>query len=156
MTDIYSNIDEARAIAKRLARRNKGVASAMSKRDVCLYKFFESVHEIDRQLLKIGKQKANAVLTAKYGNTRPKNLGDFLKWIYPELPSKRRSKYRTLLSYVQATKEPDQPLREFVRANRGINGCVKKEKELRDPKKSGDGIGKGLKALKISKRKAAL
>src|SRR5260370_33251860 len=131
---LSSNIDQARAIAKRLTRRNKDVASAMSKRDVCLYKLFESVHEIDRQLLKIGKQKANEVLTAKYGNTRPKNLGDFLKRIYPELPSKRRSKYLTLLSYVQATKEPDQPLRELVRANGGINGCGAKGKKKRRAK----------------------
>jgi hypothetical protein len=153
MTDICSNIDEAIAIAKRLAKRNKDVASAMSNRDICLYKLFESVHEIHRQLLKMGKQKANGVLTGKYGNAKPKNLSDFLKRICPELPSKRRSKYLGLLSYAQATKEPDQPLREFVRANGGINGCVKKEKELRDPKKSRDGIGKGLKAHKLTKRK---
>ena len=152
MTDIYSNIDKATAIAKRLARRNKDVASAISNRDICLYKLFESVHEIHRQLLKIGKQKTNEVLTGKYGNVKPKNLSEFLKRICPELPSKRRSKYLGLLSYAQATKEPGQPLREFVRANGGINGCVKKEKELRNPK-SGKGIGKGLKAHKLTKRK---
>jgi hypothetical protein len=127
---LYSNIDQAREIAKRLTRRNKDVASAMSKRDVCLYKLFESLHKIERQLLKIGKQKANEVLMAKYGNTRPKNMDDLLKRIYPELPSKRRSKYLALLRYVQAMKESDQPLREFVRANGGINGCVAKEKKI--------------------------
>jgi hypothetical protein len=150
MTDICSNIDEATAIAKRLARRNKDVAIAMSKRDVCLYKLFESVHEIHRQLLKIGKPKTNEVLTGKYGSTKPKNLTEFLKRICPELPSKRRSKYLGLLSYAQATKEPDQTLREFVRANGGINGCVEKEKQLR-AKKSG-GMGKGHKAHKVTRR----
>ena len=38
MTDIYSNIDQARAIAKRLIRHNEDVRRAEVKRDICLYK----------------------------------------------------------------------------------------------------------------------
>jgi hypothetical protein len=134
MTDIYSNIDKARAVAKRLARRNKDVASAMSKRDVCLDKLFESVHEIDSQLHKMGKQKAREALEVKYGNAVPRNLSQFLKLICPELPSKRRSKYAGVLRLVRSKKKTGQSVKAFMRANGRINGCVAKETKIRNAK----------------------
>jgi hypothetical protein len=50
MTDIYSNIDQARAIAKRLIRHNDDVRRAEVKRDICLYKYLESIYELDERL----------------------------------------------------------------------------------------------------------
>jgi hypothetical protein len=51
MTDIYSNIDQARAIAKRLIRHNEDVRRTEVKRDICLYKYLESIYELDERFL---------------------------------------------------------------------------------------------------------
>jgi len=109
----------------------KAAEQAIKNRDAALYKLLEIVHAIDMQMREMGQQKAKEVLRAKYGITRPKNPSDLLKQIYPELPPKRRSKYVALVAYAQ-TKDPDQPLKKFARANGGIKGCIEKEKELRN------------------------
>jgi hypothetical protein len=150
MTDIPSKIDRAKELAILHASRAKAVTKATKKRNACLYELLEMVHEIERELLGIGKRERREVLQAKYGKTCPTNRGDLLKELYPELPSKRRSKYVALLRYALVKKKADQPLRTFVRANGNIKGCLEKEKELR-AKKSG-GSGKGLKSHKVTKR----
>jgi hypothetical protein len=138
MTDIYSKIDRAKELAVEHASCAKAAKQAIKNRDAALYKLLENVHEIDMQLRDIGKRKAKDVLRAKYGNTPPKNPNDFLKLIYSELRPKTRSKYVAVLAYAQ-TKDPDQPLKKFVRANGNTGGCIKKEKKLRDAKKSRKG-----------------
>ena len=50
MDDLYSKIDEAKKIATRLIKRNRDVATAETKRDVCLYKFLQTVHELSEKL----------------------------------------------------------------------------------------------------------
>jgi hypothetical protein len=102
---------------------------AIKNRDAALYKLLENVHEIDMQLRDIGKRKAKDVLRAKYGNTPPKNPNDFLKLIYSELRPKTRSKYVAVLAYAQ-TKDPDQPLKKFVRANGQHWGLYQEREEI--------------------------
>ncbi|MFZ2144588.1 MAG: hypothetical protein WAV78_48010 [Xanthobacteraceae bacterium] len=138
MTDIYLKIDRAKEIAVEHASCAKAAKQAIKNRDAALYKLLENVHEIDMQLRDMGKRKAKDVLRAKYGNTPPKNPNDFLKLIYSELRPKTRSKYVAVLAYAQ-TKDPDQPLKKFVRTNGSTRGCIEKEKKLRDAKKSRKG-----------------
>jgi hypothetical protein len=149
MTNICSNVDEARVIAKRLIRRNEDFARAEKNRDACLYKFFDSLHELDRQVRKMGGRQA---LKAKYGNIPTNKDSAMLAVKLTHLPPKACSKYAAVLRFIREEKKPGESIRKFVRANGDINGCVAKEKQLRDAKKSG-GIGKGLKAHKVTKRK---
>jgi hypothetical protein len=161
MTDIYSNIDQARAIAKRLIRHNEDVRRAevkRVKRDICLYKYLESIYELDERFLNIPLAEARKTLKAKYGGNVPttRRTGMFaIKLTHPSLDPKIQSRYAAVLRFIRKKKKPGQSIRKFVRANGDINGCVTKEKQLRDAKKSG-GIGKGLKAHKVTKRKGAL
>jgi hypothetical protein len=158
MTDIYSNIDQARAIAKRLIRHNEDVRRAEVKRDICLYKYLESICELDERFLNITLSEARKTLNAKYGGNVPttRRTGMFaIKLTHPSLDPKIQSRYAAVLRFIRKKKKPGQSIRKFVRANGDINGCVTKEKQLRDAKKSG-GIGKGLKAHKVTKRKGAL
>jgi hypothetical protein len=71
MTDIYSNIDQARAIAKRLIRHNEDVRRAEVKRDICLYKYLESIYELDERLRNMPLAEARKTLKAKYGSNVP-------------------------------------------------------------------------------------
>jgi hypothetical protein len=139
VTDIFSNVDAAKKIARRLVRRNEALAKAERNHDLCLYKFLASVHKLDRRLRKMGAAEARETLAAKYGVKLPakgKNLPDWgmfaIKVTYPSLPPKARSKYAAVLRLIREKKKPGQSIRQFVRANGGINGCVDKEKELRD------------------------
>ena len=158
MTDIYSNIDQARAIAKRLIRHNEDVRRAEVKRDICLYKYLESIYELDERFRNMPLAEARKTLKAKYGGNVPttRRTGMFaIKLTHPSLDPKIQSRYAAVLRFIRKKKKPGQSIRKFVRANGDINGCVTKEKQLRDAKKSG-GIGKGLKAHKVTKRKGAL
>src|SRR3984893_6648081 len=147
MTDIYSNIDQARAIARRLVRRNKVVARAERNRDLCLHRFFKSLHELDKKVRKMGGRQA---LKAKYGDELPTNKDTAMlavKLTHPGLRPKACSKYAAVLRFIREEKKPGESIRKFVRANGDINGCVTKEKQLRDAKKSGKGLHK------VTKRK---
>jgi hypothetical protein len=150
MTDIYSNIEQARAIAKRLIRHNKDVRRAEVKRDICLYKYLESIYELDERFLNIPLAEARKTLKAKYGGNVPttRRTGMFaIKLTHPSLDPKIQSRYAAVLRFIRKKKKPGQSIRKFVRANGDINGCVTKEKQLRDAKKSGKGLHK------VTKRK---
>jgi hypothetical protein len=121
MTDISSKIDRAKSLAAEHDRHAKAAAAATKKRDTCLYRLLDIVHQIDVELRILGKKEAGGELQAKFGASWPKNPNDFLKRIYPELPPKRRSKYVALIQYVRTRKGPDRPLRNFVRLRGGIN-----------------------------------
>ena len=55
MDGIDSKVSAAKRIAERLIKRNADVTSATRKRDVCLYKFFEAILDLDKSLRQMGK-----------------------------------------------------------------------------------------------------
>jgi hypothetical protein len=144
MTDDYSKIDTAKKTATRLIKRNTDANMAERKRDVCLYKLFEILHELDKRLQTIGGPFILRTLKKKYGViSKSKDSGMFLlKLTHPTLDPRTQSKYAAVLRFIRQKKKPDQSIRKFVQANGGLNGCVKKEKRLRNPQKLGHGLGK--------------
>lgn len=56
MDGIDSKVSAAKRIAERLIKRNADVTSATSKRDVCLYKFFEVILDLDKSLRQMGNR----------------------------------------------------------------------------------------------------
>ena len=58
------------------------------------------------------------------------------------LNPRTQSKYAAVLRFIRKKKKPGQSIRRFVQANGGLNGCVKKEKRLRNAQKLGHGLGK--------------
>jgi hypothetical protein len=142
MTDIYSKIDRAKEIAARLVRRNTVFAKAERNRDLCLYKFFESLHSLETELRQMGGQKVRTALKTKYGGKLPTTVraGMFaIKFTHPSLDPRTQSKYAAVLRFIRKKKKPGQSIRQFLHANGGLNGCVTKEKQLRDAKKSRKG-----------------
>jgi hypothetical protein len=138
MTDIYSNIDEARAIAKRLARRNKDFTIAEKRRDTCLYKYFDRIDKIGKWLREMSPPEARKMLKSKYGVKPPLKLdsGIFaIKLTHPGLHPNACSKYAAVLRLIRKKKRPGESIRKFVKANGDINGCVRKERQLRDAAK---------------------
>ena len=147
MTNISTYVERAKRIAERLLRRNKEVARAERNRNLCLHKFFKSLHELDKKVRKMGGRQA---LKAKYGDALPTNKDSAMlavKLTHPGLRPKACSKYAAVLRFIREEKKPGESIRKFVRANGDINGCVTKEKQLRDAKKSGKGLHK------VTKRK---
>jgi hypothetical protein len=138
MPTIDSHISAARQIATRLINRNADVAIATKRRDACLYKFFEAVLKLDKQLRSMGKP-AEVRKALKLGY-KPRRLWHrnsamlAIKLTYPHLPAKACSKYAAALTFVRRKKRPGQSLRSFVQCHGGINGCVEGEKKSRPPK----------------------
>jgi hypothetical protein len=145
VTGISSNVEAAKKIAARLVRRNQAVAKAERNRDLCLYKFLESVHKLDRRLRNMPVAEARKTLKPKHGVKLPAKAdsGMFaIKITHPSLAPKACSKYAAVLRLIRKKKKPGQSIGQFVRANGNINGCVAKEKQLRDASKRERGSGK--------------
>jgi hypothetical protein len=129
---LFSKIDEARELAKRLERLSQAVESATQKRDAALYKFFAKLHYLEKRLRRLGPPRHK--LEAKYGrlpSTRSA-IKFVLKLTYPSLNSKRRSTYAAVLRYVRDNKEPEQSVMSLLRKTGGINKCVTAERKLRN------------------------
>jgi hypothetical protein len=138
----FSRIDEATEVAARLVQRSAAVEAATQKRDNTLYKFLANLHQLDKQLRKMSMKEALKTLKQKYGDElpttrKPENL--LLKLTYPDLSANTRSKYAATLRYVREKKKPTRTVKSFVRANGGINGCVAKEKKLREKMRKASG-----------------
>jgi hypothetical protein len=145
MDDLYSNIDAAKKIATRLIKRNRDVATAETKRDVCLYKFLESVHELDNRLRKMTRADAWKALKQRYGPKLPTNKDSAIfavKLTHPRLNPKTHSRYAAVLRFIRQNKKSGQSVRSFVRANGDLKGCVEEEKKLRHAQKRGHGPDK--------------
>jgi hypothetical protein len=123
---LFSEIDEAKKLAGRLAQRSAAVKRATKRRDNTLYRFFETLHRLDKHLRKIGRDAALEALEKRYRKELPTTTNPvsfLLELTYPTLSSKPRSKYAALLRYVREKKKSDQSIKEFVRANGGISRC---------------------------------
>jgi hypothetical protein len=93
------------------------------------------------RLREIRKIRALKLLRAKYGDKLPARTDDvcifLLRLTYAKLNAKKCCKYASVLELVRLEKKPDQTVKEFVRANGGINRCVAKEKKLREKTRKG-------------------
>lgn len=140
---LFSEIDEAKKVATRLGQRNAAVKRATKRRDNTLYRLFETLDQLHIKLREIGKVRALKSLRAKYGDELPARTDDvcifLLKLTCPKLTTKKCSKYASVLTLVRLKKKPDETVKDFVRANGGINGCVAKEKKLRNRTRKGGG-----------------
>jgi hypothetical protein len=163
--NLFSKIEEAKKVAARLAERSAAVTTAVQRRDSSRSRLFANLHQLDTQLRGMGRTRALKALKAQYQNKLHirKDPGMLLlKLTYPSLNTKTSSKYAAVLRFVQAKKRPGQSVKEIMRANGGIKGCVEKERKLWNAnklwndKKNRNDIRKGLKAHKASKRKGAL
>jgi hypothetical protein len=138
MNALDSKVNAAKTIATRLIKRNAVVTRATKQRDVCLYKFFEAIVELDELLRKMGKpDKARKRLNTRYGvNLRASKDGAKLaiKLTHPTLDPRACSKYVTALRFVHRKKRPGQSVRDFMQAHGDIKGCVEEEKTSRPPK----------------------
>jgi hypothetical protein len=136
--NIDSCISAARKIAARLIRRNADVASVTKKRDVCRYKFFEAILDLDKSLRKSGKpSEVRKALKARYSanlsaSRNPAMLA--IKLAYPTLNPKKCSKYASAVRFVHRTIKPGESVTSFMRAHGGIKGCAEEERKTRPPK----------------------
>ena len=141
MSDMLSpKLDEAEKLGARLDKRNAAVESAKQARDDALYDLLALLHRIERRL----SRQANRVPIRKALNTgglplAPDWASLLLKRTYPSLSAKARSKYAAVMRYVRAKKKPGQKVMDFVRENGGLNGCVEKEKKLRQTRQKMSG-----------------
>jgi hypothetical protein len=145
MDDLYSEIDAAKKIATRLIKRNRDAATAERKRDVCFYKFLESAHNVHNRLRKMRATDARKALKQRYGPKLPTNKDPAMfavKLAHPRLDIKIHSKYAAVLRLIRQRKRSDQSVRDFVRANGDIKGCVEEERKLRRAAASGHGVRK--------------
>ena len=137
---LFSEIDEAKKVATRLMQRNAAVKRATKRRDNSLYRLLAKLHPLDKRLRGIGGPQSLKALRAKYPNARTDDTCILLlRLTYPKLSTKQRSKYAAVLRYVREKKKPDQSVRDCIRANGAIKGCVEKEKKLRDKRPKGWG-----------------
>jgi hypothetical protein len=137
MKVLFSKIDEARELTKRLERLSEAAESATQKRDAALYQFFAKLHYLEKRLGRVGTPRNK--LEEKYGGLPKSAIPTVLKLAYRGLNSKRQSKYAAVLRYVRAKKKPGQSVKSLIRRTGGINRCVTEEKKLRDKRPKGRG-----------------
>jgi hypothetical protein len=127
MDDLYSEIDAAKKIATRLIKRNRDVATAEKKRDICLYKFLQTIHELSDELPKTKPSE----LKSRYSSI-PKSrdrLVFAMKLTHPNLHPGLLYKYKRILLFFRGTKKPGQSVGSFVHGYGGINRCVEEAKK---------------------------
>ena len=138
MDGMYAKISAAKRIAERLIKRNADVASATSKRDVCLYKFFEVILDLDKSLRQMGKpDEVRKALEARYGTNLPAKANPAIlaiKLTHPTLHPKTCSKYAAIILFVRRKKKPGESVRRFMKAHGATKGSVEEEKKSRPPK----------------------
>ena len=138
MDGIDSKVSAAKRIAERLIKRNADVTSATSKRDVCLYKFFEVILDLDKSLRQMGKpHKVRKALEARYGTNLPAKVNPAIlaiKLTHPTLHPKTCSKYAAIILFVRRKKKPGESVRRFMKAHGATKGSVEEEKKSRPPK----------------------
>jgi hypothetical protein len=135
---LFTEIDEAKKVGTRLVQRRAAAKRATKRRENSVYKLVATLLRLDNRLRKLGPDEALKELKGKYGNalrSTTKSVNLLLKLTCPDLSDKTRSKYAATLRYVREKKAPEQSIRNFLRANGGIKGCVEKEKKLREKKK---------------------
>jgi hypothetical protein len=137
MKVLFSKIDEARELAKRLEKFSEEAESATQKRDAALYQFFANVHYLEKRLGRL--QPPRSKLEEKYGRLPRSAIAAVLKLAYRGLNSKRQSKYAAVLRYVREKKRPGQSVKSLIRSTGGINKCVTAEKKLRSRARKGWG-----------------
>jgi hypothetical protein len=130
---VLAKIEQTRQRALLLRKLSKAAEEAERNRDSCLYKLFKDLHDIGVDVRKLGLPSRSQILGEKYAPFGPPGQVPalLLQKIYPELSAKIRNKYAAVLRYVAMAKSPQEKVKEFVRKNGGINGCVRKEKKLR-------------------------
>jgi hypothetical protein len=128
----FSQVDEAKQRAARLAARNDALTNATKKRDDTLFALFRHLHALDNELRKLDPEEVLKELEGRYGTKPTKDSARVLVSLaFPDFDARTRTKYAATLRYIRQKKRPNQKMRTFVRENGGINGCVQAEKKLR-------------------------
>jgi len=132
LEEVFAKIEAARKRALRLQKLSKVAERVERKRDVCLYRLFDDLHGIEGDLHKLSWKDRRKIFGSLLDFRTNRQLGSLLlRQVYPELGAKKRAKYGAVLRYVAAAKSPRQKVKDFVRKNGSINGCVTKESKLR-------------------------
>jgi hypothetical protein len=133
MDKIYSSIATTKKIAKRLVRRNAVLRTAEKKRDVCLYKFLQSIHDLSEAMRKVKPVELRKELKTRY--SKVPNSKDpavlAIKLTHPNLHPNVSSKYAFVLRFFRRSKKLGQSVRSFVQEHGNINRCVREEKKSR-------------------------
>jgi hypothetical protein len=133
MNRIYSNLTATNKIAKRLVRRNADLITAEKKRDTCLYRFLQKIHEVSEMLRKMKRDEVRNELKTRY--SKVPNSKDpavlAIKLTHPNLHPNVSSKYAFVLRFFRRSKKPSQSVRSFVQEHGNINRCVREEKKSR-------------------------
>jgi hypothetical protein len=127
---VIVKIDQAKERAMRLQSLSDAVNEAERKRDACLYNLFADLHDIEVDVRKLKWADRRKIFGDRLG-FQTKIGGLVIERSCPDLDAKKRAKYAAVLRFVAAAKPPHEKVKEFVRKNGGINGCIAKEKQLR-------------------------
>ena len=134
MNRIYSNLTATNKIAKRLVRRNADLITAEKKRDTCLYRFLQKIHEVSEMLRKMKRDEVRNELKTRYSKVPSSRDPAVLaiKLTHPNLHPNMCSKYAAVLRFCRGSKKPGQSVRSFVQEHGGnINRCLAEEKKSR-------------------------
>jgi hypothetical protein len=128
--ELIAKIDQAKERAMRLQRLSDAANEAERKRDACLYHLFADLHDIEVDVRKLKWADRREVFGDRLG-FQTKIGGLVIELTCPDLDPKKRAKYAAVLRFIAAAKSPREKVKEFVRKSGGINGCITKEKQLR-------------------------
>lgn len=128
--ELIAKIDQAKERAMRLQRLSDAANEAKRKRDACLYNLFTDLHDIEVDVRKLNWADRRKIFGDRLG-FQTKIGGLVIERTCPDLDPKKRAKYAAVLRFVAAAKPPHEKVKEFVRKNGSMKGCIAKEKQLR-------------------------
>ncbi len=141
--EITSKIVSLKAKVTQLENADEVLGKAVKERDLKLWSVFRQIASVARQLTKPANAAALKELEQAYGDLRTRSPEMLLiKLAMPNLSRQQRSKYAHAIAYIRNNKEKGVKVRDFLRDNGGINGCVESEKKERQ--QMARGIVKGL------------
>jgi hypothetical protein len=128
--DVKGKVRKAQERASRLQQLSDAAGQAKSKRDECLYRWFEDLWDTVVSLRKLSAGKRRKILGNGYNVFRSleNQTSLIVRIMGPNLSVKKRAKYAAILRFVMTKMDSDDSAGEFIRRNGGTNACAKAKK----------------------------
>jgi hypothetical protein len=129
---VSTEIEKTKELAAKWRGMSVKATKVEQKRDAHLFRLLGDLDGMRAKVLNLPLGAQRKVLGGfeGWGGTG-QIIRLLLKNVCPQLDAKKRAKYAAVLRYVAAKKESGETVKDFVRKNGGLNGCVAKEKKLR-------------------------
>ena len=131
--DVKRKVRKAQERASRLQQLSDAAAQAESRRDECLYRWFEDLWDTVGSFSRLSARERLKILGNGYNPFRglQHQTSLIVRTMGPNLPVKKRAKYAATLRFMMTKMNSEGSVGEFIQRNGGINGCTKAKRHYK-------------------------